>query len=145
MDWLHLYANSFYSQTNESVYYGGAGSEAIIASNNIFYGGTYGVRLVGGTPTIAMALNNAYGNLSVANYVNFFAALNGADVALSASPYTSPGTGNFALNGTAGGGAALKAAGFPGIAPFGTGYGSIGALQPSQAVIASGGPHAFVQ
>ena len=92
-----------------------------------------------------MALNNAYGNLSVANYVNFVAALNGADVALSASPYTSPGTGNFALNGTAGGGAALKATGFPGIAPFGTGYGSIGALQPSQAVIASGGPHAFVQ
>lgn len=49
------------------------------------------------------------------------------DVALSGDPYTS--STNFALNNTAGAGAAVRAAGFPGVLQFGgTGYTDAGAL-----------------
>ena len=53
------------------------------------------------------------------------------DVTLSANPFTNATGNNFALNSTAGGGAAVKAAGFPGVLPNGGGTGFIdgGALQ----------------
>ncbi len=53
------------------------------------------------------------------------------DVALSGSPFVSPTSGNFALNNTAGQGAACRAAGYPGIAAGGTstGYTDIGPIQ----------------
>ena len=59
---------------------------------------------------------------------------------LTASPYVSVGT-NFALNSTAGGGAALYSAGFPGVMPGGTGYAAVGALQP--AASSGGGQHGY--
>jgi hypothetical protein len=55
-------------------------------------------------------------------------------VPLSASPFVNAAGGNFALNSTAGGGAAAKAAGIPGALPTGgTGYADIGALQSAAA------------
>lgn len=53
------------------------------------------------------------------------------DVALSADPFTNAAVGNFSLNNTAGGGAACRAAGYPGVFPGGltTGYLDIGAVQ----------------
>lgn len=61
--------------------------------------------------------NNSGGNFTTANYGNgqVFGFL-----ALTASPFTSPGTGNFALNNTAGGGASVKAVGSPTVFPSGT-------------------------
>jgi hypothetical protein len=52
-------------------------------------------------------------------------------VTLSASPYVNSGSNNFALNTTAGGGAACRAAGIPGTWPLlsTTGYRDIGAVQ----------------
>ena len=52
-------------------------------------------------------------------------------VTLTANPFTNAGSGDFSLNNTAGGGAALRAAGYPGVFPDGltTGYLDIGAVQ----------------
>ena len=59
---------------------------------------------------------------------------------LSVSPFTAPGSGDFSLNNTAGGGAACRAAGIPGVFPGGltTGYLDIGAAQHADPA-ASGG------
>lgn len=56
-------------------------------------------------------------------------AAGAGDVTLTAGPWTAPGSNNFALNSTTGGGKAAKAAGFPGVTPVGTGYLDIGSLQ----------------
>jgi hypothetical protein len=63
-------------------------------------------------------------------------------VALTADPFTNGAGGNFALNSTAGGGAACRAAGFPGAFPGGTttGYQDIGAAQHQDAGGSGGGP-----
>lgn len=56
------------------------------------------------------------------------------DVTLSGDPTTAGGSNNFALNNTAGAGAACRAAGFPGVLTIGgTGYQDIGALQHQDA------------
>jgi hypothetical protein len=65
-------------------------------------------------------------------------------ITLTASPYVSLGSLNFALNTTAGGGALLNQAGFPGILANGggTGYTSVGALDPMSGS-SGGGAHAY--
>lgn len=137
--YVELVGNNFYSQTNQNVYLNAAGLPYVTAANNIFYGGTYGI-FINGTPLISISQSNAYGNLSTANYSGWVAGINSSDIALSANPFTAPSSANFALNSTSGGGAALKAAGFPGVTPFGTGYAAVGALQPQAS---SGGGAGF--
>jgi hypothetical protein len=132
--------NSFYNQTNENVR--SSSSSLFVAQNNIFYGGTYGIRN-GFAPLQTFSNVNAFGNIGTANYSNFPAGITG-DISLSANPYTNAGGGVFTLNSTAGGGAALKAAGFPGVTPAGTGYLDIGALQ-SQGASGSSTPFGYVQ
>lgn len=68
-----------------------------------------------------------------------------SDITLSATPFVAAGSNNFALNSTTGGGAALKAVGFPGIIPTaGTGYLDVGALQ-SQGAASGGANSSYVQ
>ncbi len=57
------------------------------------------------------------------------------DLVLTADPFVNAAAGNFALNTTAGGGALLRAAGFPGVFPgaLSTGYLDIGAVQSAGA------------
>lgn len=57
------------------------------------------------------------------------------DVTCSGNPFTNAAAGDFSLNATAGAGAALRAAGFPGVMPGGltTGYADIGAAQHQDA------------
>jgi hypothetical protein len=51
-------------------------------------------------------------------------------VTLSVDPFVAGGSNNFALNNTAGGGAAVRGLGFPGVLSVGgTGYVDMGALQ----------------
>jgi hypothetical protein len=138
---VELSGNSFCNSTNEAVKITGSGLYYISAINNVFYGGTYGLS-TGGLPTIYISQSNAYGNLSTANYLNWVAGLNSSDVSLSANPFTNCTTGNLALNATSGGGAAITAAGFPGVSPFGTGYAAVGALQPQAS---SGGAGFWIQ
>lgn len=84
-------------------------------------------------------------NSTQARMMNCFAGLNtsgqitslttnygiGNNSSISAGPFTNPGSGDFSINNTAGGGAACRAAGFPGAFPGGltTGYLDIGAVQ----------------
>lgn len=74
--------------------------------------------------------NNTSGNYSTTNVNNVIGF-----VTLTASAFTNPGSGDFSLNNTAGGGAACRAAGFPGVMPRGTttGYADIGAVQHQDA------------
>ena len=104
-----------------------------IVQNCIFYGNSgYGMNSVNGQATTLFNQNNAYGANTTANLNQVTAGLN--DVALTADPTTNGTSQNFALNSTSGGGAALKAAGFPGALQVGgTGYLDIGPLQSQAA------------
>jgi hypothetical protein len=87
--------------------------------------------------------SNAFGNSSAAN-VNW--PSQPGDITLTADPFVSSATGNFALNTTAGGGAACRQAGFPGIFPGGTstGFLDIGAVQTSGGAGGAGGAYTFL-
>ncbi len=101
--------------------------------NTIFYGnGAFGIEYVGSTGTLGpiSGFCNAFGSNTSGARSNF-PALTG-DVTLTADPFTSKATGDFSLNSTAGGGAALKAVGFPGtLNAGGAGFANIGVLDPA--------------
>ncbi len=73
---------------------------------------------------------------ALVTYCNFYATSTNyvagfGDVVLSGDPTVAGGSNNFALNNTAGAGAAVRGAGFPGVlAVGGTGYASGGPLDP---------------
>lgn len=106
---------------------------ALAVQNSIFYGnGGAGIN-TGFAPVPSVAnlymRNNAYGNNTSGNRINVPAGV--GDVTLTANPFTNSGSGDYSLNATAGGGAALKGTGFPGIFPNGTttGHLDFGAVQ----------------
>lgn len=130
----NLYNNVFMSNTVDGVRIelsGTAPSGSINAWNNIFYSNTgVGLDAVGHTLAPASVYSNAYGSNGGGNIVNVQAGI--GDVTLTANPFVSSAANNFALNSTAGGGASLKAAGYPGVLTVGgTGFLDIGALQSS--------------
>lgn len=105
-----------------------------VIHSNIFYGnGTYGISV----NTLSIALvsvgQNAYGANTTAPYLNMPAGT--GDVTLTATPFTSSGTGDYSLNSSAGGGALCKGVGFPGVFPGGTttGHIDIGGVQSAGA------------
>ncbi len=107
-----------------------------MVGNIIYNNGGWGVSIPNNLTNppgavVALYSNNAYGSNTSGNQQNFTASRN--DVTLTANPFTNSGSGNYSLNSTTGGGAALKQAGFPGIFPGGssTGYLDIGAVQTS--------------
>jgi hypothetical protein len=106
------------------------------ASNSIFYGnGAWGINTTTDNSTVGVVylLNNAFGANTSGTVGNTASTIPGAistgQITLTANPFTSAT--NFALNGTAGGGALLKGAGFPGVFPGGlsTGAFDVGAVQ----------------
>ena len=119
------------------------GSFALYGEDNILYGnGGYGINCPSLTSTktkAGSAWDFAFvgGNTS-GNYQNFPSGLH--DVSVSADPFTNSSTGDYTLNNTAGGGAAVRAAGFPGTFPEASwsGYLDGGAVQ-HQAAGGSGG------
>ena len=117
----------------------------VYSYNSIYYNNTtYGIsNPTTNLPSSAFGLSNAYGANGTAPTLNFPAGT--GDVTLSANPFTS--STNFALNATAGGGAALKAVGFPGafIGGTTTGYPDIGAVQSQASAGGGGASFAFVQ
>jgi len=89
--------------------------------------------------------NNAYYlNTTAARSPNWAGSSSTGDVTLTAEPFTTPASGVFTANSTAGGGAALKGAGYPGASILGTGGSDIG---PLQSVASAGGSSnsAYVQ
>jgi hypothetical protein len=105
--------------------------------NCILYGnGGWGITVASGQLVEAENCANAYGSNTSGNRNGWSAGA--GDVALSANPFTAPGSDDFSLNNTAGGGAALRNAGFPGVSHFGTGYADIGPLRHQDAGGGSG-------
>jgi len=101
-----------------------------IATSNTLHGYSLGTSSPDGMPNF----NNAnWNNTSGAN--RFTSAVEIGKIDLSANPYTDSTNLDFTLNNTAGGGALLRAAGFPGAILGGnTGFIDVGAYQ-----VASGG------
>jgi hypothetical protein len=132
------------SVISNSTHDGINGVTGLSSVNSVYWhNGGYGVSFNAGGSTLSWA-NNGYGSNtpSVAN-ISLLAFQVAHDVSLSVSPFVS--SSNFALNSTGGGGAALKAAGFPGVSPAGTGYLDIGALQSQAAAGASIAAGSYVQ
>ncbi len=102
----------------------------LLLINNIVYGNLgYGVNLTNVAAFIALNQNNAYGSNTSGPRNNL--AVGTGDVTLTADPNTNAAGNDFSENATAGGGAATKAAGFPGtIAGCATaGSADVGAVQ----------------
>lgn len=127
-----------------SVFYGQSGDGLRITTNtiaaqdlvvnNIFYSiGGYGINAATPNGSVASTYTaggrNAFGACT-SGQRNLFPA-GPSDITLSADPFTNAGTNDFSLNNTAGGGAACRAAGFPGTIAGGltTGYLDVGLAQ----------------
>lgn len=97
--------------------------------------GGYCFDQIGNAPIVAGAMLSDYNGCNptgaLGAYNNWPAGAH--DVTLSVSPFTNGASNDFSLNSTAGGGAALKGVGFPGVyvGGGGTGHLDIGALQSS--------------
>jgi hypothetical protein len=108
-----------------------ATTEGVLLFNSVFYGNTgYGTNSATTDWTgKALATNfNAFGANGTAARNQMPTGAN--DVTLTGDPFTNAASGDFSPNSTAGAGAAIKAAGFPGALLYGgTGYLDIGALQ----------------
>jgi hypothetical protein len=85
--------------------------------------------------------NNAFRSNTSGNRNATFVPAGEGDITLTGDPYTSASTGDYSTNTTAGAGALLRAAGFPGVSRLGTGYRDVGPLQ-SQAT--GGGTTTYV-
>lgn len=100
------------------------------AENNVFaLNGGYGINASSATLTVAVNRANGYFTNTSGNRNNV--PTGAGDLILSADPFVAGGSGNFALNTTAGAGEACRAAGLPGTFPAGTtiGYPDMGAAQ----------------
>lgn len=104
----------------------------LVTWNSIYYGnGGFGINSAA-TPMLISQMDNGFGaNTSGSRTSNV--PVGTTDIPLTANPFTNSASGDFTLNSTAGGGAALKGQGFPGASLFGTGHIDIGALQSAGA------------
>ena len=127
-NYLWIKNNSFVSNTDSGVSLDGTTAERVLLENNIFYGNTTnGISFATNANGVVMSnKNNAYGGNGT-NRTNIAVGTN--DVTLTGSPFVS--STNWALNSTAGAGAACKSVGFPGTMLDGVtiGYLDIGAVQ----------------
>jgi hypothetical protein len=103
---------NFDTNTNNGYLGGSQGYVSMSFVNNIFYGNGSNA-IDGGSNTsltvIGIQYNNAFGS-NGNNRLKFPAGI--GDIALTANPWNSPSTGDYTLNSTSGGGAAVKGAGY---------------------------------
>src|ERR1700694_1935279 len=144
-----LINNVFKAASTDSVNIGSIGP-SIYAYNNVWYGNAGGtcIKPSGGLPQLELANNVFYGNTDTIK--NPFATLTpavyeqnalGSDtnrgsvtssrtqITLTADPFTNASSGDFTLNSTAGGGAALKNVAWDLTPPAGNTYEDVGALR----------------
>ncbi len=101
----------------------------VVINNSIIYSNNgYGIN-ASAAPFQLSQYNNGFGDNTSGNRNNV--AISTSDIAITADPFTNSAAGNYGLNSTAGGGAVLKATGFPGAFPGGTttGFLDVGAVQ----------------
>ncbi len=134
-----VFTGSTSGGSGAGIRYDTGGNTILNLQNNILYGNVTGFSVNSGTPLVIANNNNAYGNNSFANRTGLAAGTN--DVTLSAGPFTNSGAGDYSLNSTAGGGAAARGAGYPGIFPGATttAHADIGAVQGASSGSSSGG------
>ncbi len=141
---IFILNSAFVANTSGGITFNGASSGDVVRiDNSIFYGnGTYGISSANPIGLMPINRNNAYGGNTTGARNNIPAGTN--DITLTANPFVNSSTGNFALNTTTGGGAALKGAGFPGtfIGGSTTGASDIGIVQ-SGCTGSGGGACAF--
>lgn len=135
---LAVYNSTFVAATNKAVFPSNSLTVYATYRNNLMYGNDYGIFYSGGT------LPNGQVNITSAN--NCFKNTNGnlgysgvGDITMTVDPFTNLAAKDYSLNSTAGGGAACRSAGYPGVFPAGltTGGISIGAAIPSASAGAS--------
>ena len=127
----------FYNNTTDGLRVQGSFDAVVAIRNCIFVNnGGFGVKTLGQLALDYLADYNAF-------YNNTSGARSGAvagahDVTLTGGPFVNAASGNFALNTTAGAGAACRAVGYPGVLPGGltTGYLDIGAAQHADPAVA---------
>ncbi len=132
---LKLLGNTIYNNGRDGIRYvgaQGAGVGTIIRNNLIVSNAGVGFNVTALSTTYPCAAPYADYNAFYANGTARTGNVGGLhDVSLTADPFTAKGSGDFSLNNTAGGGAACRGAGFPGVFPAGltTGHLDIGAVQ----------------
>ena len=108
----------FYSNTSDGFNFTGSSTDSNIYSiNNIFYGnGGYGINIaslsVGAAPIQGLVQRNNFFGSNTSGNRNTGVPAGTSDVSLTANPFNSPSTGDFSLNSTTGGGAAVTGAGW---------------------------------
>lgn len=101
--------------------------------NNIFYGNGYDIYATNSITAELMSpaeyTTNAFGGATTSKFNNFFSGEN--ELTLTADPFTDGDNGDFSMNNTAGGGAVVRAAGYPTVFPGGVtlNYKDLGAVQ----------------
>lgn len=154
--------NVFYSATGNCLIDDGSGGHIYLGTsiqNNIFV--NCGIYAINGSASSIQAVptvdGNAFFGSGTANRRNIDATTLGApytniwDIQLTADPFTNAAGGDFTLNATAGGGAALKGTGQAGyVGPAwskatGTGYMDLGAFQTQFGAGGGGANSAYVQ
>ena len=132
--------NIFYGDAGPAISFANSTYGNVALFNNVFYGNYQAIDNTGSAFSFSYPTLNAYGANTNANTAFYVSPL---DVTLTANPFVSAGSGNFALNSTSGGGPLLTATGWP--LKFGSGttnYLNVGAVQ-SQA--GGGGTTVLVQ
>ncbi len=121
-----LINNDFSDATNDGFKNDASTQNVGWVYNNIWYNNAnLDIEYVNNPPIFSVSLNNAMSG-SVSHWPG------GIQVVLTADPFNGRTTGDFTLNNAAGGGALCKSSGFPGnTGLYGTGFATIGALQPS--------------
>lgn len=137
---ISVMSSTFYGTTGSAISQTGGALGYLTVVNSIFYGNSaFGISLGGPiTGQAAVCSNNAFGSNGSGDVNNY--TKSSTDVSLTANPFTNAASGDFSLNSTAGGGAEIKGAGFPGGFPGGlaTGHLDIGAVQSACGGSASG-------
>ena len=120
-----------------------ASRQVALIANSIFYGGSAPYLGTGTNNAIEEAIgrDNAYDSAGIGATVFYTSS---GDVSLSADPATNAAAGDFTLNSTAGGGAALKGVGFPGAIIGTTGTTPTANIGPFQTSGAGGGQKSCV-
>lgn len=135
--------NSFYNLASDAIRFDQSSAlyQGLITNNIFELIGAYAVNGNSIKPINSYVRNNFFKSVTSGPYQRF--ATLGGDVNLSGSPFTAPASHDFSLNNSASAGAAVRAAGWPGVVPFGTGYLDGGALQHQDSGGGGGGTSVY--
>jgi hypothetical protein len=107
----------FYGNGGDGVRLQGSLAGYSITSSIFMNNGGYGINAAGGGPAVDLGLEDYNAFKSNTSGARNGIAAGAHDVTLTADPFTNAAGNDFTLNNTAGGGAACRGAGFPGVLP----------------------------